>query len=215
MGSDGGSSGSEAGGPSLRPPRSGGHPRKGPGQVWAGQGPQAQAPSPRPPAPAGGAAGGPRVRARGEVAVDGPTVRGGVGRPGWHSSGAAALPPRDPEDREGRVSGRRRGGGLRAWGGALGQAWAAGEPAAGPSRVCWGRLSGEREGQCRLRRRSLGEVKVAAARRGGRRRRPRRTPPRGCHEQRVAACGVTGPPSVAGLGRGCPLPAFTAMRGSS
>lgn len=192
-----------------RPPQEGARPgvgRAGP----PGPGPQPQAPS-----PSRGRcwrATGPGQRGGGCGRAHCPG-RGGAARVALQrGSGFASMGPRG----QGGQSVREEAGwGAESLGGALGQAWAAGEPAAGPSRVCWGCLSGEREGQCRLRRRSLGEVKVAAARRGGRRRRPQRTPPRGCHEQRVAACGVTGPPSVAGLRRGCPLPAFTAMRGSS
>lgn len=151
-------------GPCSVPRSQGDHPRQKLGQVWAGRGPGPQPqPQPRGEPLEGHGVGG---WARGEAAVDPPTVQGGVGAGRMALQQWSRLPPWDPEDREEKMSGRSRGGELRSWKGGTGpgvgcrgaSSWAQQECAGNPGRG---------KDIRRLRRRSLGEVEVAAARHDG------------------------------------------------
>lgn len=189
------SSDSEQRGPSSVPCVPGDHPGKAP-----------------PPAPAPARESHRRATAgwaRGEVAVDGRTVPAGWGGRGG-TPAAERLAPWDPEDREGRMSGRRRGGELRSWKGALEQEWAAGEPAAGPSRGVLGTLL-QREGRTRTDRgggawaRSREQLPGRWRRGGGPA--PSHT---GCQEKLAVWC-RSASRCGRGSGEGVFLPAFTAI----
>lgn len=169
-------------------------------------------PRPQPQPQPGRATGGPpRAGPEGRWLWTGALSRqGGGGRGG--TPAAEWLAPWDPEDREGRMSGRRRGGELRSWKGALEQEWAAGEPAAGPSRGVLGTLL-QREGRTHTDRgggawaRSREQLPGRWRRGGGPA--PSHT---GCQEKLAVAVWCRSASRCGrGSGEGVFLPAFTAI----